>query len=40
MLRKIENALMALLVTLALSLVTAEVVLRYFFPRYLTDYGL
>lgn len=37
---RIENALMALLVTLALAMVTVEVVLRYFFPRYLTDYGL
>lgn len=40
MLRWIENALMALLVTLALGMVTVEVVLRYFFPRHLTDYGL
>jgi TRAP-type C4-dicarboxylate transport system permease small subunit len=39
-LRWIENALMALLVTLALGMVTVEVALRYFFPRYLTDYGL
>lgn len=40
MLTKIENALMALFVTLALSLVCIEVVTRYFFPRYLTDYGM
>lgn len=40
MLTRIENALMALFVTLALALVCIEVVLRYFFPRYLTDYGL
>lgn len=39
-LTKIENALMALFVTLALGLVCTEVVLRYFFPRHLTDYGL
>ena len=39
-LRKIENLLMALFVTLALLLVCTEVVLRYFFPRHLTDYGL
>jgi TRAP-type C4-dicarboxylate transport system permease small subunit len=31
---------MAILVTLALAMVTIEVFLRYFFPRYLTDYGL
>lgn len=31
---------MALLVTLALAMVTVEVFLRYFFPRHLTDYGL
>lgn len=31
---------MAILVSLALGLVCLEVVLRYFFPRYLTDYGL
>lgn len=40
MLIKIENALMALFVTLALGLVCYEVVVRYFFPRYLTDFGL
>lgn len=40
MLRKIENLMMAALVTLALLLVCTEVVLRYFFPRMLTDYGL
>ncbi len=40
MLQKIENVLMAILVSLALGLVCLEVVLRYFFPRYLTDYGL
>ena len=39
-LRRIENVLMAVLVTLALAMVTIEVVLRYFFPRHLTDYGL
>ena len=31
---------MAILVTLALTMVTLEVALRYFFPRHLTDYGL
>ena len=40
MLEKIENALMALLSVMALFLVCKEVVVRYFAPRYLTDYGL
>lgn len=40
MLEKIENALMALLSVLALFLVCKEVVVRYFMPQYLTDYGL
>jgi C4-dicarboxylate transporter DctQ subunit len=40
MLQKIENALMALFAVLALGLVCTEVVLRYFAPRLLTDYGL
>ena len=40
MLEKIENALMALLATFALFLVCKEVVVRYFVPQYLTDYGL
>lgn len=40
MLEKIENCLMALLSVLALSLVCKEVVVRYFAPQYLTDYGL
>jgi len=40
MLAKFENALMALLATLALFLVCKEVVVRYFAPQYLTDYGL
>jgi C4-dicarboxylate transporter, DctQ subunit len=39
-LRWIEDALMAVLITMALTMVTIEVVLRYFFPRHLTDYGL
>lgn len=40
MLSKIENVLMAVLVVLALCLVCNEVVVRYFFPSYLTDFGL
>ena len=40
MLQKIENGLMALLAVLALFLVCKEVVVRYFAPQYLTDYGL
>jgi C4-dicarboxylate transporter DctQ subunit len=40
MLVRLQNWLMALLVSIALALVCTEVVLRYFFPRYLTDYGL
>ncbi len=40
MLKKIENGLMALLVVLALFLICKEVVVRYFVPQYLTDYGL
>ena len=40
MLAKIENFLIAVLSLLALSLVVAEVFLRYFFPRYLTDWGM
>ena len=40
MLKKIENGLMAILVTLALFLICKEVVVRYFMPQYLTDYGL
>lgn len=40
MLEKIENAVMALLAVLALFLVCKEVVVRYFMPQYLTDYGL
>lgn len=40
MLEKFENALMALLAVLSLGLVSIEVALRYFFPRYLTDYGM
>lgn len=40
MLRWIENTLMAVFSTLALSLVCYEVVVRYFFPKYLSDYGL
>jgi len=40
MLKKIENGLMALLVVLALFLICKEVVVRYFAPQYLTDYGL
>ena len=40
MLKKIENGVMALLVTQALCLICKEVVVRYFMPQYLTDYGL
>ncbi|MGE3916037.1 MAG: TRAP transporter small permease [Hyphomicrobiaceae bacterium] len=40
MLARLENLLMALLSVLALSLVVIEVVLRYFFPQHLTDYGM
>lgn len=40
MLDKIEKLLMALLMLGALGLVCTEVVLRYFFPRYLQDWGL
>lgn len=40
MLKKIENGVMAILVVLALFLICKEVVVRYFMPRYLTDYGL
>jgi hypothetical protein len=40
MLARIENWLMALLAVMGLTLVTVEVVLRYFFPRYLTDWGM
>lgn len=40
MLAKFENVLMALLAVLSLALVCTEVVLRYFFPRHLTDYGM
>ncbi|HRD77267.1 MAG TPA: TRAP transporter small permease [Hyphomicrobiaceae bacterium] len=40
MLERIENALMALFATCALCLVCYEVVVRYYFPKFLTDYGL
>jgi C4-dicarboxylate transporter, DctQ subunit len=40
MLAKLENVLMALLAVLGLSLVVNDVVLRYFFPRHLTDWGM
>lgn len=40
MLAKLENVLMALLAVLGLGLVVNDVVLRYFFPRYLTDWGM
>jgi C4-dicarboxylate transporter, DctQ subunit len=40
MLKKFENSLMAVLVVLALFLICKEVVVRYFVPQYLTDYGL
>jgi len=40
MLSKIENVLMALLAVLGLALVVNDVVLRYFFPRHLTDWGM
>jgi len=40
MLARIENILMALLAALGLALVATEAVVRYFFPRYLTDWGM
>lgn len=40
MLRRVENLLMALLTTATLAIVSYEVVVRYFFPRYLTDWGM
>jgi C4-dicarboxylate transporter DctQ subunit len=40
MLAKIENLLMAALALAGLCLVVTEVLLRYFFPRYLTDWGM
>ena len=40
MLKKIEDSLMAILVVFALFLICKEVVVRYFMPQYLTDYGL
>lgn len=40
MIQRIENLLMALLAAATLSLVSFEVVTRYFFPRYLTDWGM
>ncbi len=40
MLEKFENLLMAVLALLSLTLVCIEVVLRYFFPQHLTDYGM
>ncbi|MGD9806113.1 MAG: TRAP transporter small permease [Hyphomicrobiaceae bacterium] len=40
MLTKLENLLMALLSVLGLALVVNDVVLRYFFPRHLTDWGM
>jgi TRAP-type C4-dicarboxylate transport system permease small subunit len=40
MLAKFENTLMAALAVASLALVSTEVVLRYYFPRYLTDYGM
>jgi len=39
-LETVENMLMAVLALLGLALVCVEVVLRYFFPRYLTDWGM
>lgn len=36
----IENLLMAILAVATLSLVSFEVVTRYFFPQYLTDWGM
>lgn len=40
MLKHIENVLIALLAIATLTLVSVEVVLRNFFPRYLTDWGM
>jgi C4-dicarboxylate transporter DctQ subunit len=40
MLTKLENLLMALLSVMGLALVVNDVVLRYFFPRHLTDWGM
>ena len=40
MLKWVENTLMALLAIATLSIVSYEVVVRYFFPRYLTDWGM
>jgi C4-dicarboxylate transporter DctQ subunit len=40
MLSKLENLLMALLAVMGLALVVNDVVLRYFFPRHLTDWGM
>lgn len=40
MLKKIEDGLMAVLVVFALFLICKEVIVRYFVPQYLTDYGL
>ena len=40
MLEKFENFLMAVLTVMGLTLVVVEVFLRYFFPRYLTDWGM
>lgn len=40
MLKRIENVLMALLAIATLAIVSYEVVVRYFFPRYLTDWGM
>jgi C4-dicarboxylate transporter DctQ subunit len=40
MLAKLENVLMAVLAVLGLALVVTDVVLRYFFPQHLTDWGM
>jgi len=40
MLKKVEDGLMAVLVVFALFLICKEVIVRYFVPQYLTDYGL
>ena len=40
MLKWIENVLMAVLAIATLAIVSYEVIVRYFFPRYLTDWGM
>jgi C4-dicarboxylate transporter DctQ subunit len=40
MLKWVENVLMALLAIATLAIVSYEVIVRYFFPQYLTDWGM